>query len=80
VDKAQGVTNAQSIDAMHALSQLLGRRVGPSTGTNFFAVTALADAMLNAGESGSIVSLICDGGERYADTYYNDAWTSALVQ
>jgi len=24
--------------------------------------------------AGSIVSLICDGGERYANTYYSDAW------
>jgi cysteine synthase A len=26
------------------------------------------------GERGSVVTLICDGGERYADTYWNDAW------
>jgi cysteine synthase A len=32
--------------------------------------------MLADGERGSIVTLICDGGERYADTYYNDAWLS----
>jgi cysteine synthase A len=23
------------------------------------------------------VTLICDGGERYADSYYSDAWVSA---
>ena len=27
-----------------------------------------------AGERGSVVTLICDGGERYADTYWSDAW------
>jgi cysteine synthase A len=21
-----------------------------------------------------VVTLLCDGGERYADTYYSDAW------
>ena len=30
--------------------------------------------MLSRGERGSVVTLICDGGERYAGTYYNDAW------
>ncbi len=30
--------------------------------------------MLAAGEAGSVVTLICDAGDRYADTYYNDAW------
>ena len=24
--------------------------------------------------TGSIVTLICDGGDRYTDTYYDDAW------
>jgi len=28
-------------------------------------------------ETGSVVSLICDNGERYADTYYDDAWLAA---
>jgi cysteine synthase A len=26
---------------------------------------------------GSLVSLICDSGERYTATYYNDAWLKA---
>ena len=30
--------------------------------------------MREAGESGSIVTLICDAGERYANTYYCDDW------
>jgi len=30
--------------------------------------------MQAAGESGSIVAILCDGGERYATTYYDDAW------
>lgn len=27
--------------------------------------------------SGSVVTLLCDGGERYADTYYSDSWLAA---
>ena len=30
-----------------------------------------------AGESGSIVTLLCDAGERYAHNYYDDAWVAA---
>jgi cysteine synthase A len=26
------------------------------------------------GRAGSVVTLICDGGERYADTYWNPEW------
>ena len=32
--------------------------------------------MLARGERGSVVTLICDGGDRYAGTYYDDAWVS----
>jgi cysteine synthase len=68
------VRNAESIAAMRLLSQLLGRRVGPSTGTNFVAVLCLAAQMKVRGAAGSILSLICDAGERYLPTYHNDAW------
>jgi cysteine synthase A len=30
--------------------------------------------MAAASETGSIVTLLCDGGERYGCTYYDDAW------
>ena len=32
----------------------------------------------DAGESGSIVAILCDGGERYQHSYYNDAWVASL--
>ena len=47
---------------------------GGSTGTNVWGALALAREMVAAGESGSIVTLICDGGERYADSYYDAGW------
>lgn len=68
------VEDAVSIGAMRALSQRLGRRVGGSTGTNLVACLMLADEMVSAGEAGSIVTLLCDGGERYDCTYYDDEW------
>jgi cysteine synthase A len=33
--------------------------------------------MRRNGEHGSIVSLICDSGERYANTYHSDEWLQA---
>jgi cysteine synthase A len=30
-----------------------------------------------AGEKASIVTILCDGGERYLQTYYDDAWLAA---
>ena len=32
--------------------------------------------MVAAGRRGSVVTLLCDGGERYAHTYYSDDWVS----
>lgn len=74
VDHMIKVPDAASIAAMRVLSARLARPVGGSTGTNFFAMCWAANQMREAGEAGSLVTLICDGGDRYADTYYNDAW------
>ncbi|MBS7806206.1 PLP-dependent cysteine synthase family protein [Variovorax sp. PCZ-1] len=74
IDQMQIVSNAESIAAMRMLSGLLGRRVGPSTGTNFVAMLGLAAQMKFTGQTGSILSLICDAGERYLPTYHNEAW------
>jgi cysteine synthase A len=74
VDRMVEVPDADSVAAMQALSQLLGRRVGPSTGTNFVAMLELAGEMRQRGEQGSILSLLCDAGERYLPTYFDPAW------
>jgi cysteine synthase A len=74
VDRMIEVPDALSIAGMRLLSQVLGRRVGPSTGTNFMAMLALAGEMRSRGEQGSILSLLCDAGERYLPTYHDAAW------
>ncbi|MDP3133489.1 MAG: PLP-dependent cysteine synthase family protein, partial [Burkholderiaceae bacterium] len=61
----------------HALGRLLGRKLGPSTGTNFAAVLTLAHEMRERGEQGSVLSLICDGGERYRHSYHDPAWVQS---
>lgn len=74
IDRMIAVDDADSIGAMRALSARLGRRVGGSTGTNLWACARLAEEMRISGETGSIVTLLCDGGERYGCTYYDDDW------
>jgi len=76
IDRMVEVADVDSLAAMQALSQLLGRRVGPSTGTNLVGMLALAHEMLARGEQGSILSLLCDSGDRYLPTYYNAQWVA----
>ncbi|HVX53715.1 MAG TPA: PLP-dependent cysteine synthase family protein, partial [Nocardioides sp.] len=51
--------------------------VGPSTGTNVWAALGVIGRMRAAGESGSVVTLLCDAGERYLTTYFDDDWVAA---
>jgi cysteine synthase A len=74
IDDMVHVPDAASIAAMRWVSAILGRRVGGSTGTNVWASLQLIGEMRAAGESGSVVTLLCDGGERYGNTYYSDSW------
>jgi cysteine synthase A len=74
VDRMIQVPDAASIAAMRLVSTLTGRSVGGSTGTNVWGALSLVAEMLSRGERASVVTLICDGGERYSGTYYNDAW------
>lgn len=77
IDRMIPVADADSIGAMRALSRRLGRSVGGSTGTNLWACLRIVEEMAARGETGSIVTLLCDGGDRYACTYYRDEWLAA---
>jgi cysteine synthase A len=77
VDRMVQVPDAASLAAMRAATAVLGRRVGGSTGTNLWGAFGLIAAMRAKGETGSVVTLLCDGGERYIDTYYSDDWLAA---
>ncbi|WP_020393963.1 PLP-dependent cysteine synthase family protein [Thiolinea disciformis] len=74
IDEMRHIPDAASIATMYWLEQRLGRKVGPSTGTNLYGVLQLAREMRESGKQGSIVTLLCDSGERYLETYYNPAW------
>ena len=77
IDHMLRVPDEAALAAMRVLSRRLGRRVGGSTGTNFHGLCTLASRMKSDGVTGSLVTLICDSGERYGHTYYNDAWIAA---
>ena len=77
VDRMIAVPDAASIATARAAHGVLGRRVGASTGTNLYGALRLAREMVERGERGSIVTLLCDGGERYAATYFDDSWLAA---
>lgn len=74
VDRMIAVPDVASIAAARVLSRRLGRLCGGSTGTNLWACAQIADEMAQAGECGSIVSILCDHGDRYRSSYFDDAW------
>jgi cysteine synthase A len=76
VDRMFQIPDAASIATTRLVRDRTGRSVGGSTGTNVWGALLLAAEMLSRGEKGSIVTLICDGGDRYSSTYYSDAWVA----
>jgi cysteine synthase A len=77
IDRMIRVPDAASIATMRLVTERTGRSVGGSTGTNVWGAFRLVADMVARGEHGSVVTLICDGGERYAGTYYDDAWVAS---
>lgn len=77
VDRMISVPDAASIAAARHVSAVLGRRVGPSTGTNVWGAFGLLAEMVAAGRGGSVITLLADSGDRYIDTYFSDEWVSA---
>lgn len=77
VDRMVAVPDAASIAAARHVSAVLGRRVGPSTGTNLWGAFGLLAEMVAEARSGSVVTLLADSGDRYRDTYFSDEWLAA---
>jgi cysteine synthase len=74
IDRMMKVPDAASVAAVRALARAIGRKAGGSTGTGLWSALRIVAEMLAAGEAGSVVTLICDPGDRYLDKYYSDAW------
>ncbi len=79
IDEMKKVPDAASIATIHWLEKLIGRKAGASTGTNLYGALNLALKMKQKGEQGSIVTLLCDSGNRYLDTYYNNEWITENI-
>jgi cysteine synthase A len=76
IDRMIKVPDAASIAVIRHVEDVLGRRVGGSTGTNLWGAFQIIGEMRASRLHGSVVSLLCDGGERYANTYYSDDWVA----
>jgi cysteine synthase len=74
IDRAYAVTDAASIAAARCLSRHIGRSCGGSTGTNLWAAAQVISEMIARGEAGSVVTLLCDSGERYRSTILDADW------
>lgn len=74
IDLVQCVPDGASVAAMRHLAGWAGLHAGPSTGTNMWQIWRLVASMRSAGQTGSIVSLICDGADRYAGSHYDAGW------
>lgn len=66
IDEIAQVTNDQAFDFARRLAREEGLLAGPSTGANVFALHALGHRPEMRGKT--LVSLVCDTGERYLST------------
>ena len=77
INTMQIVPNGAAFAAIHFFEELTGRRCGGSTGTNLIGAFSRVAEMHKRSETGSVVTLICDSGDLYRDTYYNPDWLKA---
>jgi cysteine synthase A len=68
------VPDSAAFATIHFLQQLLNRKCGGSTGTNLYAAFRIISELHRQQISCSVVTMICDAGDRYLDTYYNRDW------
>ncbi|MCT2591344.1 PLP-dependent cysteine synthase family protein [Streptomyces sp. N2-109] len=74
IDRMMKVPDAASVAAVRALDAAIGRKAGGSTGTGLWSALHIVAEMVAEGRTGSVVTLLCDPGDRYLDKYYSDAW------
>ncbi|WP_342249190.1 PLP-dependent cysteine synthase family protein [Sphingomonas sp. OTU376] len=77
IDRMIAVPDCASIAGALRLTRILGRACGASTGTNLWASLLLIREMRERGETGSVVTLLCDDGARYHSTCLDPDWRAA---
>ncbi|HUE79634.1 MAG TPA: PLP-dependent cysteine synthase family protein [Sphingomicrobium sp.] len=78
VDQMISVPDAASIAAARWLETRIGKRFGPSTGTNLIGILSLANDAQELPRGCSIVTIGGDQGNRYAKTIYDDDWVLSM--
>jgi cysteine synthase A len=76
IDLMIPVPDAASVAAARHLREVTGLSAGGSTGTNLWGVWQVVARMRSDNMRGSVVTLLCDGGERYGHSYYDDGWVA----
>ncbi|SCK57606.1 PLP-dependent cysteine synthase family protein [Streptomyces sp. WMMB 322] len=74
IDRMMKVPDGAAMAALRTLERTMGRRAGGSTGTGLWSALKIVSEMAGEGRTGSVVTLICDPGDRYLDKYYSDDW------
>lgn len=77
VNRMIRVPDPLSIATMRVAKERLGIAPGGSTGTGLYGALKVLRGLHRRHGSGTVVTVLCDSGERYLDTYYNDEWLDA---
>ena len=77
IDRMMVVPDAASVATAHHVSAVLGRKVGPSTGTNVWGAFALLAEMISSGPQRVGGHAALRRGERYGDTYFDSEWLTS---
>jgi cysteine synthase len=71
LDDAVRVSDREAVEMAYYLLRNEGVYVGPSAAMNVVGAVKLA---LRMGRGARVVTILCDGGERYVSKLYNPAW------
>jgi cysteine synthase A len=71
IDRAIRATDAEAIAMVHWLLENEGVFVGGSSGLNALGAARIAKELP---EGSTVVTILCDGGQRYLSRIFNDAW------
>lgn len=74
IDEGIKASDAEAFETCRYLARRYGVLVGGSSGGVIYQALERARSV---GPSATIVVLVCDGGEKYLDTVYDDAWMTA---